>query len=244
MQGTINGYGERIGNANLCSVIPNLVLKLGYSCTAQDRLSDLSEVSHFFDELANMASNPRLPFVGDAAFAHKGGIHVQAVALDPSTYEHVDPAVVGNERRILVSELSGRNNVIERARQLGLELDPESPVAREVAGKIKELESEGFRFEDAEASFELLVRRALGRYARPFEPLAYAVDARRDADGKRAGRRRPWKSESAVRCFAERQRAAARSCAGEGDAPRAIAGVPAPGGRLADGLPVADRASG
>ena len=182
VQGTINGYGERIGNANLCSVIPNLALKLGYSCTAQEHLSELSQVSRFFDDLADMASNPRLPFVGDAAFAHKAGIHVQAVALDPSTYEHVDPAVVGNERRILVSELSGRNNVIERARELGLELDSESPVAREVAAKIKELESEGFRFEDAEASFELLVRRTLGRYARPFEPLAYAVDARRDAE--------------------------------------------------------------
>ncbi len=191
-----------------------------------------------------MASNPRLPFVGDAAFAHKGGIHVQAVALDPSTYEHVDPAVVGNERRILVSELSGRNNVIERARQLGLELDPESPVAREVAGKIKELESEGFRFEDAEASFELLVRRGLGRYARPFEPLAYAVDARQgrrpgsgSVDGGRGGRGRRRGASRAGNGRRPGRRA------GEGDAPRSAAGVSAPRGRLADRLPVADRAS-
>ena len=179
VQGTVNGYGERIGNASLCSLVPNLVLKMGFTCSAHEHLAGLTKLSGEIDSVANLAPNPRLPFVGSAAFAHKGGIHVQAVALDPSTYEHVDPAVVGNARHILVSELSGRNNVIERARELGIELDADSAVAREVASKIKELESEGFQFEDAEASFELLVRRAAGDYGRPFEPLAYAVDARR-----------------------------------------------------------------
>ena len=149
--------------------------------------------------------------MGSSAFAHKGGIHVQAVALDPSTYEHVDPGLVGNERHILVSELSGRNNVIERARELGVELDADSAVAREVAAKIKELESEGFQFEDAEASFELLVRRAAGGYGRPFEPLAYAVDARKRDGEEATGRRRRSRSPSAGTSCAARRRAAARS---------------------------------
>ena len=183
VQGTINGYGERVGNANLCSVIPNLVLKLGRTCTAAEHLDELAGLSASVDRIANLPSNPRLPFVGDAAFAHKGGIHVQAISIDPRTYEHVDPASVGNERRVLISELSGRNNVIETARAHGLELDPDGPLARELALKIKELESEGFRFEDAEASFELLVRRASDGYVRPFEARAYAVESRIRDDG-------------------------------------------------------------
>jgi 2-isopropylmalate synthase len=188
VQGTINGYGERVGNANLCSIVPDLTLKLGYTCGSDGNLEALTELSRFVDEVANVAPNPRLPFVGYAAFAHKGGIHVHAVAADPTTYEHVDPARVGNERRILLSELSGRSNVVERARQLGLELDADGPVARDVARKIKELEREGFQFEDAEASFELLVRRADESYRPPFEPLAYAVDSRKGSedDGSRS----------------------------------------------------------
>jgi 2-isopropylmalate synthase len=182
VQGTINGYGERVGNANLCSVIPNLVLKLGVACNAADRLEELTAYSAYVDDVANVAPNPRLPFVGYAAFAHKGGIHVQAVSIDPRTYEHVDPHVVGNERRVLVGELSGRNNVAERARALGIDLAADDPVARSVAAKLKELENEGFQFEDAEASFELLVRRMLDGYRRPFVPLAYAVDARKQHD--------------------------------------------------------------
>jgi 2-isopropylmalate synthase len=182
VQGTINGYGERVGNANLCSVIPDLVLKLGYACAAAEHLATLGELSHFVDDAANVTSNPRLPFVGFAAFAHKGGIHVHAVSSDPSTYEHVDPASVGNKRRILVSELSGRSNVVARGRSMGFTIDPDGSAARKVAAKIKELESAGFQFEDAEASFELLVRRADGGYRPPFEPLAYAVDSRKKAE--------------------------------------------------------------
>ena len=182
VQGTINGYGERVGNANLCSVIPNLVLKLGARCNAGERLAELTAVSAYVDEVANVARNPRLPFVGYAAFAHKGGIHVQAVAIDPRSYEHVEPQLVGNERRIFVGELSGRNNVVERARGLGIDLDGDGDVARAVAEKLKELENEGFAFEDAEASFALLVQGMLDGYSRPFVPLAYAVDARKQRD--------------------------------------------------------------
>jgi 2-isopropylmalate synthase len=184
VQGTINGYGERTGNANLCSVIPNLVLKLGLECESAQHLDRLTELSRFVDEVAHVQSNPRLPYVGADAFAHKGGIHVHAVAADPATYEHVAPGSVGNERRILVSELSGRSNVLERARALGLELDPDTATA--VVARMKELEHEGFRFEDAEASFELLAHRAVPSYVAPFEPVDYTVRSHEDADGSRA----------------------------------------------------------
>jgi len=182
VQGTINGYGERVGNVDLCSVIPNLVLKLGHTFAAAEHLDELAALSAYVDDVANVTPNPRLPFVGYAAFAHKGGIHVQAISIDPRTYEHIDPHLVGNERRVLVSELSGRNNVVERARGLGIDLDTDGTVARDVAAKMKELESAGFQFEDAEASFELLLRRALDGYGRPFTSLAYAVESHRDVD--------------------------------------------------------------
>jgi tRNA A37 threonylcarbamoyladenosine synthetase subunit TsaC/SUA5/YrdC len=185
VQGTINGYGERTGNANLSSIVPNLVLKLGAECAAGEHLDRLTELSRYVDDVANVEPNVRLPFVGDAAFAHKGGIHVHAIAADPRTYEHLDPGVVGNRRHIVISEQSGRSNVIARARELGLEVDPASPSATAVVARIKELEEQGFQFEDAEASFELLVRRAADDYRPPFEALAYAVDSRkgRDDDG-------------------------------------------------------------
>jgi 2-isopropylmalate synthase len=127
------------------------------------------------DEIANVIPNRRLPFVGAASFAHKGGIHAHAVAIAPSTYEHIDPALVGNERHVLISELSGRGNVLEKARRLGLELDKDSPAVRAVVRTIKELESQGFQFEDAEASFELLVRRTRPDYRAPFELLDFVV---------------------------------------------------------------------
>jgi 2-isopropylmalate synthase len=185
VQGTINGYGERTGNANLCSLLPNLVLKLGLECEAARHLGRLTELSRFVDEVAHVPVNKRLPYVGEDAFAHKGGIHVHAVAADPATYEHVEPASVGNERHVLVSELSGRSNVLERARALGLELDGDT--ATLVVARMKELENEGFRFEDAEASFELLAHRAAAGYRPPFEPVSYTVRSHEDADeGSRA----------------------------------------------------------
>ena len=127
IQGTVNGYGERIGNANLCSVLPNLVLKEGVECAAGEHLAELTGLSRAIEAMANVVPNPRLPYVGAAAFAHKGGVHVHAVATDPRTYEHVDPVSVGNERKILVSELSGRQSIIERAQSLGLDLDHARP---------------------------------------------------------------------------------------------------------------------
>ena len=175
VQGTINGYGERTGNANLCSIVPNLVLKMGATCAVGEHLHRLTEFSHYVDEVANVVPNRRLPFVGASAFSHKGGIHVHAVALHPSTYEHIDPALVGNERHVLISELSGRSNVLEKAQQLGLPLEKDSPAVRSVVQTIKDLENHGFQFEDAEASFELLIRRAQDGYYPPFELLDFVV---------------------------------------------------------------------
>lgn len=184
VQGTINGYGERVGNANLCTVIPNLVLRLGATCAAGERLDGLTALSRAVDDIANVAPNPRQPFVGRVAFAHKGGIHVHAVARDPSSYEHVDPALVGNERRIMVSELSGRATIAERAAEFGVVLEQGGEAEREALRKVKQLESQGFQFEDAAASFELLVRRCDVAYEAPFEPLAFAVDSRKAVEDR------------------------------------------------------------
>ena len=156
VQGTINGYGERCGNANLCSVIANLELKLGMRSIGKENLKHLTEVSHYVSELANLPHRQDLPYVGKSAFAHKGGIHVSAVMKETSAYEHVDPAVVGNERRVLVSELSGKSNVIYKAVELGLKIDQSSPDAKVVVDKLKEMEHDGYQFEGAEASFEML----------------------------------------------------------------------------------------
>jgi 2-isopropylmalate synthase len=179
VQGTINGYGERTGNANLSSIVPNLVLKTGFECRA--RVDGLTALSRFVDDVANVAPNPRAAYVGARAFAHKGGLHAHAISVDPRTYEHVDPAVVGNARRTIVSELAGRTSVTLRARELGIELDDDR-VAAGVATKLKEMESRGFSYEDADASFELLVRRADRHYHRPLNPVGYAVESRKDAD--------------------------------------------------------------
>jgi 2-isopropylmalate synthase len=156
VQGTINGYGERCGNANLCSVIPNIELKLGMRCIGRENLKRLTEVSHYVSELANLHHRQDLPYVGKSAFAHKGGIHVSAVVKDASSYEHVDPALVGNERRVLVSELSGKSNVLYKAAERGLEIDKSSPHAALVVNKLKEMEHDGYQFEGAEGSFEIL----------------------------------------------------------------------------------------
>ncbi|MBI4215774.1 MAG: citramalate synthase [Chloroflexi bacterium] len=175
VQGTINGYGERCGNANLCSLIPALQLKLGHACLPPERLALLAEVSHFVSEVANLAPDPHLPYVGASAFAHKGGLHVSAQMKDERSYQHIPPEVVGNRPRVLVSELSGRANIVHVARGLGLELDPDSPQTQAVLQHIKEQESRGFQYEGAEASFELLVRRAQPGYAPPFELVDFLV---------------------------------------------------------------------
>ncbi|MBH8554673.1 citramalate synthase [Nostocaceae cyanobacterium CENA357] len=175
VQGTINGYGERCGNANLCSLIPNLQLKLGYSCIGEHQLNQLTEVSRFVSEVVNLAPDEHAPFVGRSAFAHKGGIHVSAVERNPLTYEHIQPEQVGNHRRIVISEQSGLSNVLAKARTFGIELDKQTPQARQILQRLKDLESEGYQFEAAEASFALLMYEALGGRQQFFEIKGFQV---------------------------------------------------------------------
>ncbi|MBO9324754.1 MAG: citramalate synthase [Roseiflexus sp.] len=179
VQGTINGYGERCGNMDLIPLIANLQLKLGYRCISPEQLRRLTEVSHFVAAVANLNPDTHAPFVGHSAFAHKGGIHVAAVAKIPDSYQHIDPELVGNRMRIVVSELSGRGNVRMRAQELGLELNGNE---REVLRRIKELENRGFQFEAAEGSFEMLVRRAAPDYEPPFELLDFTVVVSKHGD--------------------------------------------------------------
>ncbi len=162
VQGTINGYGERCGNANLCSLIPNLQLKLGYDCLEPQQLQRLTSVSRLVSEVVNLAPNEHAAFVGRSAFAHKGGIHVSAVRKNPLTYEHLPPESVGNQRRIVISEQSGLSNVFSKAQSFGLTLDKADPAGRELLARLKQLESQGYQFEAAEASFELLMREVMG----------------------------------------------------------------------------------
>ncbi|WYM02135.1 MAG: citramalate synthase [Gloeotrichia echinulata DVL01] len=175
VQGTINGYGERCGNANLCSLIPNLQLKLGYSCIAEDQLTQLTEASRFVSEVVNLAPDEHAPFVGLSAFAHKGGIHVSAVERNPLTYEHIQPEQVGNRRRIVISEQSGLSNVLAKARTFGIELEQQKSEARLLLQRMKDLESEGYQFEAAEASFALLMYEALGTRQQFFEVKGFQV---------------------------------------------------------------------
>ena len=175
VQGTINGYGERCGNANLCSLIPNLQLKLGYRCIEDNRLSQLTETSRFVSEVVNLAPDEHAPFVGRSAFAHKGGLHVSAVERNPLTYEHMQPEQVGNRRRIVISEQSGMSNVLAKARTFGIDLDKNNPTTGQILQRLKVLESEGFQFEAAEASFELLMREALGNRQLFFEIKGFQV---------------------------------------------------------------------
>jgi 2-isopropylmalate synthase len=175
VQGTINGYGERTGNANLCSVIPNLELKLGLRSIGKEKLKHLTEVSHYVSELANLIPRHDLPFVGKSAFAHKGGIHVSAVMKETAAYEHIDPAAVGNERRVLVSELSGKSNVLYKAEELGIEIAKDSPHAKAVVEKLKEMEHDGYQFEGAEGSFQILCDRLVHNFPEFFELDGFRV---------------------------------------------------------------------
>ncbi|MBI4411596.1 MAG: citramalate synthase [Deltaproteobacteria bacterium] len=164
VQGTLNGIGERCGNANLVSVMADLELKMGYRCVGPARLARLREVSLFVDEMANRAADTHQPYVGDSAFAHKGGIHVSAILKEARTYEHVDPKKVGNRQRVLVSDLSGASTIAHKAREFGVDLSGNNPRARELLTKLKEMENRGYQFEGAEASFEILVKKTLGEY--------------------------------------------------------------------------------
>ncbi|MGD9896327.1 MAG: citramalate synthase [Candidatus Methylacidiphilaceae bacterium] len=179
VQGTINGYGERTGNCNLISTIANLEIKLNRRTLPAGALSRLQELSYFVDETANLAPNPRAPFVGRCAFAHKGGTHVNAIGKLFSSYEHIEPETVGNRRRVLVGELSGRTNIVLKAQELGLALHEGDPRTREALQQIKEMEGRGYEFETADASFELLLRRRLLPYPPFFQLVEYHVSIRR-----------------------------------------------------------------
>lgn len=184
VQGTINGLGERCGNANLCSVLPNLQLKMGFQCLAEQQLIHLTEVSHYVSEIANLVQHNNQPFVGHSAFAHKGGIHVSAVLKNPRTYEHMDPEVVGNKRRVLVSELAGASNLQYKAEELGLKLLNNKEQHKTIIQEIKKLEYEGYQFEGAEASLELFLKRATGQYQPGFalESFKVLVEKRGDQE--------------------------------------------------------------
>lgn len=183
VQGTINGYGERCGNANLCSIIPNLQIKMGLKCISPEQLTTLRQTSRFVSEIANLKHWEHQPFVGDSAFAHKGGIHVSAIRKNKLTYEHIDPELVGNHQRILISELSGRSNILSKAAEYNIDLTADRPEVQKMVKNLKELEHEGFQFEGAEGSFELLMRKVLGTYNRFFDLVGFRVIVeRREGD--------------------------------------------------------------
>ena len=181
VQGTINGYGERCGNANLCAIIPDLELKLGLGCVPEGGLAKLYDLSHFVAEIANLSPNEHAAYVGRSAFAHKGGVHVSAIRRHPESYEHVNPTLVGNESRVVVSELSGRGNVLSKAEELGLEVS--SAHGGRVLEEIKNLEAKGFAYEAAEASVALLMARHQEDYEAPFEVLDFQAGVGRRRGG-------------------------------------------------------------
>lgn len=177
VQGTINGIGERCGNANLCSVIANLEIKHKYSCLPEGNLVRLRDVSRFVNEIANLRHFKRQPYVGDSAFAHKGGIHVSAIRRHSQTYEHIVPELVGNSQRVLVSDLAGKSNILRKAEEFGIHLKADSHELQVILDKLKDLEHQGFQFEGAEASFELLLKKELGLYRRFFDLIGFRVIA-------------------------------------------------------------------
>ncbi len=175
VQGTINGYGERCGNVNLCSVIPNLQLKMNYDCISNEKMEKLTSLSHYVSEVANVAPMDHQPFTGKSAFAHKGGIHVSAVMKDPSTYEHLVPEQIGNTRRVLVSDLSGKSNIYFKSDELGIDLQSYGDKVPEIVQTLKRLENEGYQFEAAEGSLDLLIRKITGEWQDLFELKGFRV---------------------------------------------------------------------
>lgn len=175
VQGTINGYGERTGNADLVPIVAALRLKMGYDCLRDEAMADLTNLSAFVDEIANMTPEPRAAYVGRNAFTHKAGMHIDAIVKSAKTYEHLDPALVGNKRRLLVSELSGGATIAQKAAEMGFDLSKKSPEARAVLSEITAKEHQGFAYEGAEASFELLLKKATGRYRKLFDLVGFRV---------------------------------------------------------------------
>ncbi|MSU21152.1 MAG: citramalate synthase [Pedosphaera sp.] len=180
VQGTINGYGERTGNCNLTTVIPIVALKLKKPCLPESSLANLKELSQFVDEIANIRHDPRQPWVGATAFAHKGGMHVNAVQKVAHTFEHINPEAVGNSRRVLISDLAGRSNIVMKAQELGFKVSNDTPELKGILSRIKELEHQGYEFEAAEGSLALLISKTLQHEDAPFKVDAYNVSMRRD----------------------------------------------------------------
>jgi 2-isopropylmalate synthase len=181
VQGTINGYGERTGNCNLTSVIPNLVLKMGRKSIPKANLKKLREMARFVDEVANLVPNRHQPWIGGTAFAHKGGMHVNAVQKVSRSFEHINPEAVGNSRRILVSDLAGRSNIVMKAQEMGIRINNDTPELKGILARVKEQEHLGYDYEGAEGSLALLIRKALGRVEPAFDLEAYHVSMRGDS---------------------------------------------------------------
>ncbi len=211
VQGTINGYGERCGNADLTSIIPILQLKMGYRLVSDESMARLRSLSRFVCEAANMVPQKNRPFVGDSAFAHKGGIHVSAVQKAPKAYEHMEPELVGNRRRVLVSDLSGKSNVEYKAWELGIDLNEGANGAdvKKIVSDIKRMENQGYQFDAAEGSFELFLKRKVGQFVPRFELLSFLVTIRKEKD-------RPCFAEATVKIAVDGQE---RFTAAEGQGP-------------------------
>jgi 2-isopropylmalate synthase len=209
IQGTVNGYGERCGNANLVPIVANLRLKMEFECLQPDSLEHLTALSQYVDEVANIAPNTRHGYVGKSAFAHKGGVHIDAVLKDSSTYEHVNPECVGNSRRMLVSELSGGATIVDKATKHSLDLTKKSPETRKLLNKITEMERDGYSFEGAEASFELLMMQTVGTYRKLFDLLGFRVIVEQRGPGEPI-------TEATVKVSVEGQE---RLAVAEGDGP-------------------------
>jgi 2-isopropylmalate synthase len=184
VQGTMNGYGERAGNANLCSVIPNLELKLNYETIGTEKLKDLTQAANYVSEIANLRPFMRQPYVGSSAFAHKGGVHVSAILKDPTTYEHISPGAVGNKQKVLLSNLSGKSNIIKKARLYGYALDANDPAVMDLLSEVENREERGYDYSVAEASFEILFFRTMGWSKRYFQRINYRVLDAMDTNGE------------------------------------------------------------
>ena len=182
VQGTINGYGERCGNANLVSIIPSLALKMGYEVLDPGKVGEITTLSHYIAEMANLPPDQWAPYVGHNAFAHKGGMHTSAILHDPATYEHLDPVLIGNERHVAVSELSGRGTILTKAHEFGVEVDREQ--IKHILERVKDLESDGYHFEVADGSFELMLEREIGTYEPLFVLESFRVITEKRADGR------------------------------------------------------------
>ncbi|OGS38521.1 MAG: citramalate synthase [Elusimicrobia bacterium RIFOXYD2_FULL_34_30] len=209
IQGTLNGWGERCGNASLSSIIPNLKLKLGIDCIASEKLKLLTETSRYISEIANVVPSHKQPYIGYSAFAHKGGIHASAVAKKSSTYEHINPSLVGNQRRILISELSGRANILLKSKELNIDFEKNTDKTKKILQIIKEYEKKGYSYEGAEGSFELLVKKHIGKHKTFFDLGGFRVAVEKDKNGN-------LKSEATIKVFVKNKE---ELTAAEGDGP-------------------------